>query len=376
MIRPGIHCFVRIILLGSTLSMPGIVLATGPLTLSAVHLVGTKRLSEDDVVRGLGLKLGGETTRQDILDTCYRFRRLKLFTSSRCRYHAEGHSISMTITVEDKWGGTRVVFDNFVWMTRQELLTRLKHDLPLFMPELPIRSGLMSEVIRVLQQVAAEHGIKARVRYDSTYWTGRGLNVFYIEGISTPVRSFQIEGENAPPAAEGLKWSQFYTKENFSAAMLTRVIGSVLRNLYTPRGYLRAAAGDPIIQPLAEKGGSYPVRVILPVVSGSVFTFESVRFEGLAKDHSTSLLANWKLKPGAAYNTAYVASFINSEILSEPWAQHSKTQSDTASSCATIDDASKKVSLTITVQTPKETYPQKNNHNCEEIIHLTFRHTP
>ena len=380
MTKPNVGRLVSLILLGSTLSVSGATLATDSLTLSEVHLVGTKRLTTDDVVRGLELKLGEATTRREILHACDRFRQLKLFESSHCRYRVEGQSLSLTFLVEDKWGGTPVVFDNFVWTTKRELLARLKHELPLFMPELPLQCGLANDITRVLEQVVAEHGIKAPVRYDSTYWTLRGMNVFFIDGISTPVMSLQIQGENAPSPEEVLKWSEFYTKESFSAARLTWVINWVIRDLYAPRGYLRPVVGEPVIQPLAEKDGTYPVRVILPISSGARFTFDSVKFEGLAKARSASLLAKWNLKPGAPYDPAYVEKFTFDEILSASWGQRSKTESYVALPCAKIDEASKKVSLTISVEVPKKAYTYhaaKGDYQCGGVVKiLTLRQAP
>lgn len=357
-------CLVRRILLGALLSVPSIAVGTDSLTLSEVKLLGTNRLSTDDVISGLDLRLGGTTTRQSLLRACGRFRQMKLFQSSHCRYSVKGQSVSLTIFVEDTWGGMPIVFDNFVWMNRQELLTRLKQELPLFMPTLPESSGLTKDITRVLEEVVTEHGIKAAVRYDSSFWTLRGMNVFFVEGISTPVRSLQIEGENAPSPEQLLKWAQFYTKEDFSAARLTWVILWVMRDLYAPRGYLRPVVGQPVIEPLAEKDGTYPVQVILPISSGALFTFDSVKFEGLAKEHAASLLEKWKLKSGYPYDTAYVDRFVFEEILSSPWAQHSKTEADVALPCATIDESSKKVSLTVTVEVPKKTYPVTKKHDC------------
>jgi outer membrane protein assembly factor BamA len=149
--------------------------------------------------------------------------------------------------------------------------------------------------------------------------------------------------------------------------MLMWWIIHILDKLYYPRGYLRAAAGRPIIQLLPEKNGPYPVRIILPISSGPLFTFQSVKFDGLAKVHSTSLLAKWKLKPGATYDTNYVENFIFDEILSAPWAQHSGTEIDDANPCAKLDDAARKVFLTITVEPPKKTYmyhPGKVDYWC------------
>ena len=360
MSKPMMGRSISVFILGLLSVVPRIAGGTFALVLSEVHVIGTNQLSSEDVIRGLNLKIGEPTTRQTLLRACDQLRQLKLFRSSQCRYAIHGHSLSLTISVmEESAGmpiGMSVVFSNFVWTTRAELLSRLKREIPLFMPDLPESCGLTSDIIRVLQQVVNERGIKAAVRYDNSFWTLRGMNVFYIEGISTPVTALQIEGENAPSTEELAKWSQFYTKEDFSAARLTWVIRWVQRDLYHPRGYLRPVVGEPIVEFLGEKDGTYPVRVILPIASGDLYTFDSVRFEGLAKEHAVSLISKWELRPGDPYDKAYVNSFITKEILSEPWASHSKSVSDDAIPCAEIDGASKKVSLTVTVELPKRTY--------------------
>jgi outer membrane protein assembly factor BamA len=203
------------------------------------------------------------------------------------------------------------------------------------------------------------------------------LNVFFIDGLPTPIKSLQIEGENAPPPEEVLKWSAFYRKEYFSAARLTWIIGFVKRDLYAPRGYLRPVVGEPDIEPLAEKDGTYPVQVVLPISSGALYTFDSVKFEGLAKGHSASLLAKWKLKPGAPYDPAYMHQFVSDEIVAAPWGQYSRTESAVASPCAKIDEASRRVSLTITVEVPKKTYTyqaSKGDYGCGEKIQTLVLH--
>jgi outer membrane protein assembly factor BamA len=373
------HLF-PVVLLGFVIAVSNVAFGTDSFTLSAVHLVGTNRLTTDDVIRGLDLKLGGATTQQDILHACDRFQQLKLFDSSRCQRNVKGRDLTLTILVNDKWPETPVVFDNFVWTTQHELLARLKHDLPLFMPELPIRSGLTNDIIRVLTQVAAEHGIKSKVEYDDRFWTDRGMNLFFIEGISTPVRSFQIEGENPPPPADVLRFSEFYTKEDFSTARLTWITHFVIRDLYAPRGYLRAKVQESLVQPLAEKDGTYPVRVILHISSGALFTFDSVRFEGLAKEHSAALLAKWTLIPGAPYDPAYVNKFTYDEILSAPWVPYSKTYGSSASPCAMIDEASKRVSLTITVEAPKKSstdHAVSSDNGCHSVGRIDLHpHAP
>jgi hypothetical protein len=141
-----------------------------------------------------------------------------------------------------------VVFDNLVWTQKAELLARLKQEIPLFMPNLPESCGLTNYIIRVLQEIVNERGINASLRYDDQFWTLRGMNVFYVGGISTPVTSLEIHGNNAPSSEELAKWSRFYTKEDSSAARLTWVVNWVKRDLYKPRGYLKPVVGEPVVQ--------------------------------------------------------------------------------------------------------------------------------
>jgi len=197
------------------------------------------------------------------------------------------------------------------------------------------------------------------------------MNVFLVDGISTPVRSLEIEGENAPATSEVLRFSEFYRKENFSAARLTWVQNFVLRDLYAPRGYLRAKIQQSIVQPLPEENGAYPVRVVLHISSSHLYTFDSVRFEGLAREHAATLLAKWALKPGDPYDPAYVKEFCSKEILSSTWARHSSTETDVALPCAMLDEDRKAVALTITVAKPKKTYRYKRvegGYECGEIL--------
>lgn len=340
--------------IGLLFFIPRISFGKGALVLSEIHLAGTNQLTVSDVVRGLNLKLGELTTRKNLVVACEYFKKLQLFDTTRCRPTIRGHSVALDISVEGE--GMRVVFNNFVWTTRAELLARLKQEIPLFKPKFPESCGLTSDIVRVLQRVVNEREIRGSVRYDDSFWTIRGMNVFYVEGISTPVTAFQIDGENAPSPEEVVKFSQFYTKEEFSAARLTWVINWVIRDLYKPRGYLRPIVGEPLVQFLGEKDGRYPVRVILPISSGDLYTFDSVKFEGLAKEHAASLLSKWKLQPGDPYNKAYVDVFITNEVLSALWARHSKTETDDALPCAILDGDTKKVSLTITVQPPRKIY--------------------
>jgi hypothetical protein len=362
---------VSVLLLALMICAPRISGATSALVLAGVHLEGTDQLSPEDVIRGLGLRLGERTDSRNLARACQRLEHLKVFGSLRCAYPVRGHRVWLAISVKPI--NMPVVFDNFVWTTKSELMARMKREIPLFMPDLPERSGLTGDIIRVLQEVVDERGIKGRVRYDASYWTIRGMNVFYVEGISTPVTGIQVEGENAPSPEKVAERFQFYTKENFSAARLTWVTLWIIRDFYKPRGYLRPVVGEPNVQFLGERDSTFPVRVVLHISPGDLYLFDSVEFKGLAKPHVPFLLSKWKLKPGDPYDEAYADNFISTAILDAPWAAHTKTESDVALSCTTVDAATKKVSLTITLETPRKA--RNSNGECEVMKQLAFPST-
>ena len=334
------------------------------LTLSRVDVTGTARLSSDDVAAGLHLNVGKSVTRDELAHACATFARLKLFYSARCEYATNKNIASLAITVKNDSPDLPVVFQNFVWLTRTEILKRLKQNIPLFMSELPEGNGLESEIIEVLEKIAREHGIDHKVAQNN-FWSGRGMYVFYIEGISTPVVSLQIEGENAPsPEVIWEQFSGFYSREDYSAPRLTWVIEWLIRNFYFTRGYMYPVVEQPRLEYLGEKDGAYPVRIIVPITSGDVFRFESVKFEGLAQPHSSELLARWKLNHGEPYDESYTNKFISDEILTKPWAQKSRSESDSASTCGVINPASMTVFVIVGVEVPRRWLKVKLGEQC------------
>jgi outer membrane protein assembly factor BamA len=341
-----------------------------PLTLSRIDVIGTKRLSSEDVAAGLHLSVGKGTTRGELASACARFAKLKLFDSARCEYAINKSGASLNISVKNDSAVLPVVFQNFVWLTRTELLQRLKQKIPLFMPELPEDNGLQSEIIRVLEKVAKEHGIDHKVFYND-FWAIRGMNAFYIEGFSTPVVEYRIEGDNAPAPEEFQKWSKPLLGQNYSAPRLTWVIASITSNFYFSRGYMHPVIGRPHVECLAEEDGTYPVRVIIPVSSGAVYGFGLVIFDGISESHSAELAAKWNPGSDGPFDHTYVSNFISTEILSQPWASQSRRNSPEPSVCNELDEKSKRFRVTISLVPKNKTLIFQVNagiRSCDGIL--------
>ena len=340
------------------------------LTLAGAHVSGPSGFSAEDLLRGLELKVGAATTTKELQQACDHLKELKAFHSERCSSEVDGMSLWLNVSIDEKAVGAPLIFDNFVWTSREALLARIHSEVPLFTPEIPDDSALNAQIVRVLDRVVAERGIKASV-FHNDFWARRGMNVFSVRGIAAPAVSCQIEGRNPPITAKMANWCK---TENFSMAKLNWDLGFAVRNLYLVRGYLRPVVSEPVIQFLGEKDGSFPVQVLVHIESGPQYAFDSVRFAGLAKARSALLASKWKLKRGDIYDASYENDFAIKEILDEQSARHDSTSSDEVSTCDVIDDVGNKVSVTVTVRAPRKIIKvdEHNSRVCGDFEPIFF----
>ena len=116
----------------SGLSTSPVSITDAPLTLSRVDIIGTTRLSSDDVAAGLNLKVGKQVTRDELTRACAHFDQLKLFYSARCEYRIGKANASLSIFVNEASHGLPVVFDNFVWANEGRIVSTAKARNPSF----------------------------------------------------------------------------------------------------------------------------------------------------------------------------------------------------------------------------------------------------
>jgi hypothetical protein len=322
--------------------------------LAGVTVTGTENLTAEELLRGLELKAGSPVTMQALRQACDHLSRLRLFYSEKCSVRVDSRNLWIDLKVEPV-AGPPLIFENFVWTTRKELLTRLKRELPLFTPEVPEDTALTSDIIRVLDKVVTERGIQGHVEVDR-FWAQRGGGgyVFAIVGVKTPVVACVVQGESAPTEQQVAQAVPGCVRDNFETPLLNWIAEEIVGSLYASRGYLRPVVGEPIVEFLGEHDGTFPVRVVFPISPGPQYRFQSVSFGGIAKPHSAELNRKWKLKQGDIYDTAYISDFEFKSILGQPWAQHNATSGDTIHPCESIDESTKTVSLTLTVTAPKK----------------------
>lgn len=305
-------------------------------------------MSQDDLLRGLHLTLGQPTLLSELRASCRQLEGLMLYRRYDCSAVREGDNAWIVLDVPasstsmDADDG--IIFDNFVWMSRAQILHRIKQTIPLATSHIQLKSPLNDQILGVLNQLLAERGIKAEAVRDE-FWIERNKNVFKANGISVPVASIEVQGKNAPRAIK--QWAGDYEENEFSMALLNWRLNAVVEDAYLPRGYLHPDVHEPEVIFLGQKGGAYPVKIVLRIDSGPLYTFKELRLEGAAHKHEAELRTEWTLKPGAAYDISYGRRFYFS-VLGYDWAQMGRSTA-TGIDCTRIDDREHTVTLTIKV---------------------------
>lgn len=322
--------------------------AYGGLKLEGARITGTNEISAEDLLRGLDLHAGQPIALSEIRTACHWLEDLMIYKSLECSAVREEDSawivlqVPVSATRMDNEDG--IIFDNIVWMSRAEILQRLKRSIPLFTSHVQLKSPLNEDVLRVLNQMLTERGMKVQAVRDE-FWMERDKNVYKVAGVSVPVVSIEVQGENAPRAIK--QWSGAYDDKQFSMALLNWRLNEVIDNYYYPRGYLHPVVQEPEVISLGLKNGAFPVKIILRINAGVQYTFKALRFEGRAQTFEHELRPAWTLKPGAPYDVAYGRQFYFS-VLSSDWAPYGKAAA-TGIDCTRLDEREHSVTLTIKV---------------------------
>jgi hypothetical protein len=353
-----------LVIVGFCFSRP----ASATTVLAGARIHGPE-LSEGDLLRGVGLHKGQAATAETVRNACRTLGGLRIFYGLRCSPVVEGENVWLDLTAGP---GMPVVFDNFVWITREDLTRRLKEKVPLFMPTLA-DWGLNDSIVKALNEILAEDHMSGSAVFES-FWAQRGKMDFVVSGIKVPVASCRIVGDNAPTGKALEDWKSSCMSEEYSAARRALQMYFAVDDLYRARGYMNPKVGDPETELMPSADGSYPVRVLFKIDSGPLYRFDSIAFIGLLADRAENLGAQWTLKPGEVFDEAYVKQFGDEKILSQPWSVEKPGSSYTLKICERTNPEQSSIAVSFSLEKAKgtEVYKPVENVHCHEQFSFTF----
>jgi outer membrane protein insertion porin family len=192
-------------------------------------------------------------------------------------------------------------FDNFVWLTHDEVEAAIHAKLPLFIDYLTEGSAQADTVAAALTEALAAKGITAKVghenieptlahplrtmefRITSPYVTVANIKLSGVSLELKPLVQKSVNGTARTPYNEGLNGLQ--TKERILAPLLDA-------------GYVEAALGDEHAEAAPVSGGMVPVVVSGTLQPGEMYHVSALDFSGAPLLSADAFHAAAKLHPG------------------------------------------------------------------------------
>ena len=111
------------------------------------------------------MRLGQVVTDDDFKEVSRRLGETGAFSNVAYTFQFNPEGIKLEVQVTDSEPFVPVRFENFVWLSDQELHEKLSAREPLFQGQLPVNGNLADQVSEALQALAIEHNLHGRVDY-------------------------------------------------------------------------------------------------------------------------------------------------------------------------------------------------------------------
>jgi outer membrane protein assembly factor BamA len=168
--------------------------------IGAIRITGQRRFTAEQVIAATGLKAGQIFNPKELDVVAERLGKSGVFPTISYSYVPEGGLISIEFKVEEATKFRACVFDNFVWMSDEEIQTRLKKDVALYTGVAPETGDLLDELSAGLEKLSQEKGVTVHVarrieaaQIGDPNWS----HLYSAEGPKVRIQSFRFTGASA-----------------------------------------------------------------------------------------------------------------------------------------------------------------------------------
>jgi len=271
--------------------------------LSKIEVTGLQHTTVEEVIAASGLQTGQQVDEATLDEAAGRLLRTGLFAKLSYRYRTANGEAVVTFVVEEARGSLPVVFDNFIWFTRDELTAAVRRELPSFEGSAPESQGAIASITKALTALLAARHIAGQVEYaPATDESGaRPRHVFSVKGERVPVCRLHFPGAADITEGELIKNAKPLFEMDYSQETAAAFATSSLLPLYHQRGHLRAHFAEPKAVATDDaaradcKGGA---DVTIPVAEGLVYLWDKTEWAGADALSPAELDAALNMKPG------------------------------------------------------------------------------
>jgi outer membrane protein assembly factor BamA len=272
--------------------------------LVSVKATGSKRYSSPQIVAATGLQLGQTVSEDDFKIVSQHLGETGAFSNVAYtfQFSPEGMKLDLQVIDSDQYVPAR--FDNFVWLSDQELLDKLRASVPLFQGQLPVSGNLADQVSDALQTLAIERHLKGRADYLRSGPADGPMEAFSfsITGQNIRIRQVEFPGAASPELPELEAAAKKLLGEDYVRPALRAQAEKSFLPTYLERGYLKAAFADAQPKIVVDSPEETLVDVAFPVTPGVDYKLSELQLSGDKLFPSEKLRDMIHLPPGQPVN--------------------------------------------------------------------------
>jgi outer membrane protein assembly factor BamA len=270
--------------------------------IGSIRVSGQKRFSAEQVIAATGLQPEQVFNVKDLDAAAERLVKSGAFPDVSYSYVPRGGEISVEFKVQEAAKFRECVFDNFVWLTQNEIQAGLKKDVPLYIGVAPETGDLLEDISHALESLSKEKGIAVQVsrkidqaRIGDPNWS----YLYSAQGTTVKVQSLRFTGKLTVNPSDLEKEAARLIGREYSEFQCGLFGSATIIPFYRERGYLQAKLGTPTPQVLSHADGSseFVVEVIYPIAEGNVYRWTTPEWNGNATIAPASLEAVTGMKP-------------------------------------------------------------------------------
>ena len=251
--------------------------------LLSVDVTGTKNYSPSQVTQVSGLAIGDTLGRDAIQAAADRLARSGLFSDVHFRFDTDVGGLRVTFQLQDA-PSFPILFDNFPWLTDDELLQALQQAGVPSQGSGPASGSILDGAVGAIQKALATRGVNATVAHDVIInpVDGEKLLRFRVLGAGIKIGSVQFGDALAAndPAIHGQLTSLI--DKPFSRLLVFNFLADHVRPLYLSHAFLHVHFGQPTAGFSGNPQGPLPNEVVVttPITPGPPYTWNGATWSG------------------------------------------------------------------------------------------------
>jgi outer membrane protein insertion porin family len=275
--------------------------------IGAIRISGQRKFSAEQVIAATGLKVGQAFSQKDLDAVAARLGNSGVFPTISYSYVPEGGLISIEFKVDEATKFRACVFDNFVWVSDDEIQTRLKKDVALYTGVAPETGDMLDQISGALEKLSQEKGVTVHVarrleaaQIGDPNWS----HLYSAEGPKVRIQSFRFTGASAVKPGDLEHEAEKFIGRDYSLFRCNLFGSSTIVPFYRERGYLRASLETPKVNILSRSVDStdFAVEVSYAVTEGSAYKWGKPEWSGNQAIATNELDGLTGMKPGELAN--------------------------------------------------------------------------